>query len=267
MQVKSILRYPGGKQRAMKILADFIPRDETEICSPFLGGGSFELYCASALKMRVYAYDTLSPLVEFWQTLLKNPSRIADCVAGYLPELKKETFYRLQRTQSWIDGKPERAAAFYVINRASFSGCTLSGGMSPSHQRFTPKSVERVREFPAGAVKPYFHVKEMDFEDSINLHQRGMIYADPPYWLRNQNLYGDRSSARESFDHQKLHDVLISRGGRWLLSYNDCEEVRKLYDGHVMVAPTRSYGMSKNKKSRELLILSKRLSECLRQSS
>ena len=86
-------------------MADFVPKGETELCSPFIGGGSFELYCASALRMRVHAYDTLSSLVEFWQTLLTQPAKIADCVETYLPELKKETFYRLQRTQSWIDGE------------------------------------------------------------------------------------------------------------------------------------------------------------------
>ena len=187
--------------------------------------------------MHVYGYDNLLPLVEFWQTLLTNPSQIADSVADFLPEMNKEVFYRLQKTQNQIEGRVRRAAAFYVINRASFSGCTLTGGMSPGHLRFTPSSVERLRNFPATSLKPYFSVEGMDFADSIARHQQGLIYAVPPYWLRNQNLYGDRSSARERFDHQKLHDVLVERGGRWLLSYNECEEVRKLHDGHAMVAP------------------------------
>ena len=261
MEVKSVLRYPGGKQRAVKILADFVPHDETEICSPFLGGGSFELYCASAMKMRVYGYDNFSPLVEFWQMLFSRGKQIADQADSFLPVLKRDTFYQLQKTQSQLEGKIARAAAFYVINRASFSGCTLSGGMSPGHLRFTPSSVERLRNFPAAAIKSYFSVAQMDFADSISRHRRGMIYADPPYFLRNQNLYGDRGKARESFDHQKLRDILVSRGGRWLLSYNECEEVRKLYHGHVMHAPKWRYGMSKNKSSRELLVLSNQLSE------
>ena len=43
----SLLRYPGGKTRAIKTLKNFIPFGTTEICSPFFGGGSFEIYLST----------------------------------------------------------------------------------------------------------------------------------------------------------------------------------------------------------------------------
>ena len=46
MIVKSPLRYPGVKSRAVKIISKYIPKGTTEICSPFFGGGSLELFCA-----------------------------------------------------------------------------------------------------------------------------------------------------------------------------------------------------------------------------
>ncbi len=119
-EIKSILRYPGGKQRAVRILAEYIPHNQSQICSPFLGGGSFELYCASILGANVSGYDNFTPLVEFWQTLLSRPKKLADKVDEFLPILNRDDFYQLQKKQSQISGKLNRAAAFYVINRASF---------------------------------------------------------------------------------------------------------------------------------------------------
>ena len=260
---KSVLRYPGGKQRAIKILAECIPPSESQICSPFLGGGSFELYCASVLGLSVAAYDNFAPLTEFWQTLLSRPRQLADKVASFLPTLKRDDFYELQKKQGRLPNQLSRAAAFYVINRASFSGCTLSGGMSPGHPRFTPSAVERLRQFPSSQIRGMFSTEQADFADSIERHPNALIYADPPYMLKNQNLYGARGDNGREFDHEKLREVLTSRGGRWLLSYNDCEHVRRLYRDHAVLTPQWRYGMSGNKDSRELLVLSHDLAEQL----
>ena len=260
---RPVLRYPGGKQRAVRILAEYIPPDETELCSPFLGGGSFELHCAVRLGMTVRAYDNFRPLVEFWRTLLSRPDALAAEAARFLPRLARDDFYRLQREQGNLPTRLARAGAFYVINRASFSGCTLSGGMSPGHPRFTPSAVERVRRFPAREVARKFRVRESDFAASVSAHPDALVYADPPYMLENQNLYGDRNGARPEFNHGALRETLLARGGRWLLSYNDCEPVRDLYRGRAIISPRWRYGMSRDKSSREILILSDELASAL----
>lgn len=74
--IKSPLRYPGGKSRAVKIISKYIPKETTSLCSPFFGGGSLEIYCAQN-GIRVYGYDSFWPLVDFWQVLLKNPQKLA----------------------------------------------------------------------------------------------------------------------------------------------------------------------------------------------
>ena len=263
VQVSSVLRYPGGKTRAVPVLAEHIPQDTMEICSPFLGGGSFELYCASARNLKVHAYDIFRPLVEFWQHLLQRPVALANRAGEYLPTLARDEFYRLQREQETLSGKISRAAAFYVLNRSSFSGCTMSGGMSPGHRRFTPSAVERVRAFPHREISARLSVERADFYASIPRHPGATIYADPPYLLENPNLYGKRGDCHAAFDHEGLRDLLFQRGGRWLLSYNDAPEVRDLYDGVDITRPQWKYGMGNNKNSREILVMSPELSDAL----
>lgn len=246
---KSILRYPGGKTRGVEFITRFIPFGVDEILSPFLGGGSIELALAAKGKI-VYGYDLFNPLVEFWQSLLKNPTILADKVLKYFP-LTKERFYELQNAQDSFATKLERAAVFYVLNRCSFSGATLSGGMSPNHPRFTLTAIERLRCFN----NPNIRVKRADFTESLARHPNIFAYLDPPYLIRN-SLYGKKGDAHRYFDHYGLAKVLINREN-WLLSYNDCDEIRDLYDGHHMITPNWKYGMSNDKSSREILIFSK----------
>ncbi|MGI0004763.1 MAG: DNA adenine methylase, partial [Candidatus Nitrosotenuis sp.] len=60
MAIKSPLRYPGGKSRAVNIIAKYIPKGTKKLCSPFFGGGSFEIACAQT-GTRVYGYDSFQP--------------------------------------------------------------------------------------------------------------------------------------------------------------------------------------------------------------
>jgi len=59
MQYRSPLRYAGGKTRAIEAIYKCMPRGVKTLYSPFLGGGSIELYCAN-MGMTVYAFDRLS---------------------------------------------------------------------------------------------------------------------------------------------------------------------------------------------------------------
>lgn len=245
---KSPLRYPGGKSRAAKKIIKIIPNDINTICSPFFGGGSIELACA-AQGIQVYGYDNFTPLVDFWQELRSNPQRLAKIVKTYYP-LTRNRFYSLQKEFKNISDSVERAAAFYALNRASFSGTTLSGGMSPNHPRFTEKNIEYITNFNSNLL----NVKQADFEESITNHDDDFLYLDPPY-ANGGALYGIGGNMHKDFDHARLANMLKKRLG-WLLSYNDCDTIRDLYSGYKMTTPEWAYGMNSNKKSKELLIFS-----------
>lgn len=245
---RSLLRYPGGKTRGVEFITSFFPKEIKELVSPFIGGGSIELTMA-AKGVNVYGYDVFSPLVEFWQCVVTQPNKLADEVAKYFP-LPKETFYELQKTQTQFETKLQRAAVYYVLNRSSFSGSTLSGGMSPRHLRFTETAIQRLRDF----YNPNFHVELADFKVSLAKHPDTFTYLDPPYLIKS-SLYGKKGDAHKGFDHQGLAECLYNRK-QWILSYNDCEEIRDLYKDFQSITPNWKYGMSSNKTSSEILIFS-----------
>ena len=246
---KSLLRYPGGKSKAVKQILALMPPNLDALFSPFVGGASVELACASR-GANVQAFDAFEPLVEFWQVVVEDAVELARIVSTYHP-LNRSRFYELQTQFHAIDQRFERAAAFYVLNRASYSGTTLSGGMSPGHPRFTESSIERLRSFNV----ENFAVQLADFRESIPSHPDVFMYLDPPY-ANGEKLYGDRGNMHHDFDHEALA-ALIRNRERWVLSYNDCEIVRDLYAGHQLLEIEWAYGMANNRASNEVIILSR----------
>lgn len=245
--MKSPLRYPGGKSRAVKTILSYIPESVTELCSPFIGGGSVEIAAANR-GMRVYGSDLFMPLADFWTALLFDPELLANTVLDYYP-LEREEFKFFQRNFDGVRNPYKRAAIFYALNRASFSGSTFSGGMSKNHPRFTESSIERLRKFRC----PNLSVVWMGYQGALNRHPNMFAYLDPPYW-NGKKLYGDRGSTHIDFNHEKLSKELSGRNN-WIMSYNDCSEIRRLYSNYEIVPLEWSYGMVNGRKSNEILIL------------
>jgi DNA adenine methylase len=202
--------------------------------------------------MEVFGSDIFNPLVTFWQVLLNNQDELVRRVRKYYP-LTRTKFYYLQKIYLTLTDEIEMAAVFFVLNRSSFSGTTLSGGMSPDHPRFTESAIERLQDFHADN----FHVQQADYRDVIPLHSNDFLYLDPPY-LNGEALYGDRGNTHKGFDHDELAELLVGRE-RWIMSYNDCTEIRTLYKKNQILSLDWVYGMSKDKKSSEVLILSRDL--------
>lgn len=257
--MKSLLRYPGGKTRALKHITPYFPKNLTEIVSPFFGGGSIEIHYASQ-GVRVYGYEIFEPLVNFWQQTLSDPEGTASMLESFFFPCDKEKFTQYQKKQSWthMDNthylwKEMRACMYYALNRSSFSGATLSGGFSQqaADKRFTQSSIERLRYFKC----PSLSVELADFKDSLARHNDDtFIYADPPYAIDNPVLYGKNGSAHKGFDHLGLAEAMKKKNN-WIISYNPNPFILELYKDYEIVYPEWSYGMSKDKKSKEILIL------------
>ena len=72
MYLKTPLRYPGGKSRAVKKMAPYFPdfHNYTEFREPFLGGGSVALYVSQMYPhLDIWVNDLYTPLATFWKVL------------------------------------------------------------------------------------------------------------------------------------------------------------------------------------------------------
>ena len=269
-KIKSPLRYPGGKSRAVKEIWKYIkPLEPKTLCSPFFGGGSLEIFCAQE-GIKVTGYDKFRPLVDFWQELLENPQRLADKVEKHKPgKFTEKDYKKMQKKHPKTKNHLVNATEFYVLNRTSHSGNPLAVGMArekkkdgsiDTNPRFTMSSIDRLQNFK---VENLLSVTCMDFKKSIKKHKKDLMYLDPPYLIESQ-LYGNDGKIHKNFDHHGLSEILKKdKKKKWILSYNNIDSIRELYKGHTILEPKWSYSMatdkkmSEDKKSRELLIFSK----------
>lgn len=201
-------------------------------------------------------YDVFQPLVAFWQYLISDPAGLYNMVKTLHP-MSKEDFVMYRDGNPTMTGL-EQAAVFYALNRCSFSGSTMSGGMSNGHPRFNLSNMETLLSFNAAGLT----VENMDFRDSIASNPNEFIYLDPPYLLKKESnkLYGVAGSTHKDFNHDDLFELLKDRPN-WIMSYNSGTEILEMYRDFPTCMPEWAYGMSKDKSSKEVLIFSKDLKE------
>ena len=212
--IKSPLRYPGGKSRALKFLAQFLPKDIDEFREPFFGGGSLGLYVAQNPQysgVKIYANDLNYELFCFWQSLQRD---CAGLISGIL-KLKnsfaegKELYkFILSRRSDELD-ELTRGIDFFILNRITFSGVVDSGGYSQKsyESRFTPSSVERLETtskilgnfaFFSGDYKEFL-CEEFLREEFLSKKSLGKSIKNIPKASdTNQDKNGDKSSDEKS---------------------------------------------------------------------
>ena len=76
--IKSPLRYPGGKSRAIDKIAKLIPEFD-EFREPFLGGGSVFIYIKQRYPdKKFWINDLYSELYKFWLITQKDINALID---------------------------------------------------------------------------------------------------------------------------------------------------------------------------------------------
>jgi DNA adenine methylase len=252
--MKTLLRYPGGKAKAIKVLSQYIPENTKKVVSPFFGGGSFE-FALSEQGIEVEAYDIFKPVVNFWKVVRYNPEQLVEEIYKQLPITKEKFLYLQQKlrekNENLFKVDIELAAIFFILNRCSFSGTTLSGGYSKEANagRLTTSSIEKIKTFNSK-----INVFCESFEDVIP-DADGLLFCDPPYYLgKKSNLYGDSGDTHKNFNHELLANVLKQKDN-WILCYNKDPYILDLYKDYRIENPSWNYGMSNSKESKEVLIL------------
>jgi len=262
---QSPLRYPGGKTRACKILDEIVSQHFDisafdRIISPFFGGGSFEFYMQNKYHLRIIANDKFSPLANFWRTCKIYRGELVAELEKKIDRISKTEFleYRAQIMQE--TQQLEQSVMYFIINRCSFSGATLSGGFSQdaSKNRFTRSSIQKIAQLELQE----FEIANQDFTDFLaQLEQspRDLLFLDPPYYLdKRSKLYGKSGDMHEGFPHEVLFRV-VQNYQNWIMTYNDCQYIRDLYKDFLIIPAEWSYGMNKTKKSSEIIIIGRRI--------
>jgi len=152
--LKSPLRYPGGKTRALKSLDQWFP-EYSELREPFLGGGSVSLHLTKRYPNKpVWVNDLYYPLYNFWTILRDAGDELSDSILAVKNSLNgsdeahKELFKQVKqdiKDQDLMDA----AISFYILNKCSYSGLTENSAFSvtASRQNFTHSNIGKLKGY------------------------------------------------------------------------------------------------------------------------
>jgi len=254
--IKSPLRYPGGKSKAIDSISKFIP-DFREFREPFVGGGSIFVYLKQKYPSKhFWINDIYRNLYHFWNECKENPKELIDSILEFrvnYPDGKELYRFLLNNIDSFDNIK--KAAAFFIFNRITFSGTTESGGFSNAafHKRFTESSIERVKSLSKILVNT--KISNYDYEEVISTDGEDVfLFLDPPYYSATKSaLYGKNGTLHKTFDHERFANVMKNTKHKWLITYDDSAYVKGLFSFANIQPWDLTYGMRNvNKDSNQL---------------
>lgn len=257
--LKTPLRYPGGKSRALSKLFQYIPdlKSYKEFREPFLGGGSVALEVTKRYpRLDIWVNDLYEPLYNFWRELQDHGNEITDillqlkqrhCDHTSAKQLFLEAKDYLSGSQTTVQFPPYsediwRAVSFYVVNKCSFSGLTESSSFSKqaSDQNFSLAGIERLRDYQK--LIGNWKITNLSYEQLLSDCKQTFTYLDPPYEI-GSNLYGKRGNMHSGFNHDHFAIKCDRFVGPQLISYNSSQLIRERFKEYQAAEFAHTYTM------------------------
>lgn len=275
----SMLRYPGSKAKLHHFILGFFPEDVmldlwrqpiNVYCEPFFGSGAIAWKFLPYIAGRgtsVVINDMDPGISALWKSVRDAPRDLVALVTPFKPSPEK--FYEFKAADGDISIDPVKLGfQKLALHQMSYSGLGfMSGGPLGGREqrseyntscRWNPVRLHKfiIRYHKLMASFRRFDILCGDFAAALDkVPAKGFVYLDPPYFVRGAELY------RHSFsgDHQRLANVLREKRFRWALSYDDCQDIRSLYEGWATIrsfnmTPTCGLSKVKRRKNSEIVV-------------
>ena len=231
---KTPLRYPGGKSRALSKIFQFAPNLTTikQYREPFLGGGSVALEMSKRYPMMdIWVNDLYEPLYNFWCVLQHDVDELYETLYDLKSVYCNQDAARclFDTMKEAINDKDksnlERAVAFYVVNKCSFSGLTESSSFSAqaSDSNFSINGINKLIEY--SHMIESWTITNLSYEELLTDDKDIFLYLDPPYDIKD-NLYGKSGNMHKRFDHDDFAKQCDHHTSPMLISYNSDQIVK-----------------------------------------
>lgn len=265
--MKTPFRFPGAKNKILPILMEYlgkVHKDAYPFCDAFVGGASVALEAASIYpKSHIYLNDKDYWIYSFWDIVAgKETDKLSDLLQLIDQPVTLEQFFKLKEEET--QDKLFCAYKAIFLNRTAFSGIFKSGPIGGKEQKskYTvdcrynavklKKKILACNKLLQGRTSVY-NLDIIDFLATQDCNTT--IYLDPPYYKQGQALYTEFMKSNE---HAKLADTL-KKTSKWILSYDNCEEIIDLYSWANIHFIDASYCIRGTKtnwhKTKEVLIL------------
>lgn len=221
--INSFMAWVGGKKALRdEILARF-PRNYKRYIEVFGGAGWVLFHKPPGNDFEVFN-DFNGNLVNLYRCVREQPEALRNELRYMLNSRLDFEYMKGMLHSRAVLPDVRRAAYYYALIRYSYAAGTSTFGSQPHAMWNNFPLIESA----AGRLQKVV-IENKDCVKLIRQYDRpeSFFYCDPPYY--NADQYYEAVSS-DGFDHAGLADALLGIKGKFLLSYNDCPEIRALYD-------------------------------------
>jgi DNA adenine methylase len=255
--LKTPLRYPGGKSKAIKTLSPWFPKTISEYREPFIGGGSIAIEITkSNPDIPVWINDLYVPLYNFWVQLRDRGDELSERVReekqrtldegdkDKVTAKAKELFNRYKEEIDTYDDF-EKAVAFFIMNKCSFSGLTENSTFSQtaSNSNFSLVGADKLAQF--SKLIKHWKITNVDYSEVMKASGSDdtFIFLDPPYDIKDF-LYGKNREMHKKFDHDRFANDVYNCCHKFMITYNVNDRLLELYKNYNLKEWKLRYSMA-----------------------
>ena len=238
-----------------------------DLAEPFAGGAGASL-CLLYLEEapRIHINDADRAIHDFWWTILNRPQQFFALLSRTRVNMAEWRRQRdVYRTRGQVSRLRRGFSAFY-LNRCNRSGIIVNGGpiggvkqtgkwkLGARYNKPALRSrLEKVAEY-----RDRISVSDCDGIEFIDSLDSGsvMFFIDPPYYHRGRTLY--LSDLDAEYHADLAARLKATPDAAWVLTYDNCSEVRELYEDWATVRPFQlRYTATERREGCEVLIVPK----------
>lgn len=225
--INSFMSWVGGKKALRDEIVSRFPLQFERYIEVF-GGAGWVLFHKPPSDMEVFN-DLNGSLVNLYRCVREQPEKLKEELR-YL--LNSRLDFKYMRQMLHAQAKlPDvrRAAYYYALIRQSYASGTRTFGGHPHSLWADFPLIDAAAKRLARVV-----IENKDCLKLIEQYDRpdSFFYCDPPYYQADKCY---EAVPQGGFDHVGLAEALQGIRGKFLLSYNDCPEIRELYSNSGMV--------------------------------
>jgi DNA adenine methylase len=266
----SPLRYPGGKGKLARFVADVVRDNDLSdglYVEPYAGGAAvaWELLLTGLVR-RVAVNDLSRPIYCFWHCVLERTDEltrlITDTPVTTDVRAKQKAILGAEATADEL----ELGFATFFLNRTNRSGI-LNGGMIGGRAqtgewlldaRYNKTEliarIERIararRRISLTSLDAVAFLKKA----APTWGPKTLVYLDPPYFEKGRDLYYD---FYEESDHAGVASAVRALNAvPWIVSYDDAPPIHGLYDAASWLQYTIGYSARGRVRGREAMFVS-----------
>ena len=217
------MSWVGGKKALRDEIVSRFPLDYKRYIEVF-GGGGWVLFHKNPGRAFEGFNDFNGNLVNLDRCVREHPTELQEELRYILNSRLDFEYMKYMLHSKAVLPDVRRAAYYYALIRYSYASSVDSFGSQP-HAMW--------KNFPLiTAAAKRLQTVVIENKDCVKLigqydRKESFFYCDPPYY-ETEGYYEGGGFGRD--DHARLAEALVSMQGKFLLSYNDCPEIRELYD-------------------------------------